>query len=122
MFDASKTAVRVFVPVKGPDRIMVNIKKYKQPTAHLTLVGGDLQECSKVLHSIIEPMASTFKKGKHVNIEMREYIGGKNGKSTSFSFYTKEDEVPPQVVSDFIVAALSSVPVMADGDEDDSVI
>lgn len=122
MFDVSKTSVRVYQPVKGPDRIMVSIKKYKQPTANFTLVGGDLQECSKVLHEIIEPIASTFKKGKHVNIEMREYIGAKNGRSTSFSFYTKEDEVPPEVISQFIVSTLSGVPVMADVDEDDSVI
>jgi hypothetical protein len=88
--------IRIFVPVPPPNKVLVNIKRQREPTQHLTLVGGTLEECYNAVREIVQPAVSAFKEGPSTQVELREYLTGvgkiKNGRSMSFTFYGMNPE------------------------------
>ena len=71
-----------------PDKLVrINIKKQGEKTHFITLCETTPKEVMDFVKGIImDQRLSPFEKGKVTNIEIREAIGGKNGKSISISF------------------------------------
>ncbi len=97
--------IRIFKPVKAPDKVLVNIKKYNLPAGHLVLVGGTLEECREYVQELIRPNVNPFADGTRTTIEFREFKDGKNGRTLSFSFYGTST---PKEIAEFIEREIPS--------------
>lgn len=79
--------MKIYIPPTPPLLIRVNIKKQGEQTRYITLCETTQEEVFQFVKSVIEEQnISPFATGRVTNIEIRECIGSKNGKSISLSF------------------------------------
>lgn len=80
--------------------IRVCIKKQGEGTEYITLCETTQVEVLNFIKSIIEDQKiSPFVNGRVTNVQIREYLDGKNGKSVSISF----KGIPPKQVKQLIL-------------------
>jgi hypothetical protein len=97
--------MKIYKQPDPPHLIRINIKKQGIKTEHVTLCETTQSECANFIIRIIEELKiSPFQKGNVTNIEIREAIGSKNGKSISLSF----KGLPPLNVKNLILNQLKT--------------
>lgn len=67
--------------------IQLTFRRADEHVIHLTLCETDISLVKALLHDIFQPGFKKDKSHKKTRIEIRERIGGKNGRYTAVSFY-----------------------------------
>lgn len=95
--------MKLFVRPKATPVIRVRIYQQKQATKYITICDTTADKCLRVFKSIVEAQKlSPFQTGKVTNIEVREGIGSKNGKSKSISFKGLTTDETYNLIIDYI--------------------
>jgi len=80
--------MKLYTPPTAPDLMRINIKRSGESTAHIPVIEATQWQLMSWIRKLIEAQnLSIFAIGDRITIEVRESIGGINGKVMSTSFY-----------------------------------
>jgi len=80
--------MRLYTPPSAPDLMRINIKRSGESTAHIPVIEATQWQLMSWIQKIIASQnLSIFANGHRLTIEVRESIGGINGKVMSVSLF-----------------------------------